>query len=160
MRRVQMPKILKIVLGLLLFCGAAIAADVTLAWDASESEGVTGYKIHVGTQSGTYDRTEDVGLVLTYTVMDLAYGKRFFFAATAYDATQESAYSNEVSKALVSCDLNADQSTNILDMQIMANLIQAGAAELQYDLNMDGALNILDMQLLANIILGQASCPQ
>lgn len=155
-----MPKILKIVLGLLLFCGAAIAADVTLAWDASESEGVTGYKVYIGASSGVYDRTEDAGNVLTYTVLDLAYGKKFYFAVTAHDATQESAYSNEVSKAFVSCDLNADQSTNILDMQIMANLIQAGAAELQYDLNMDGSLNILDMQLLANIILGQAVCPQ
>lgn len=136
------------------------AADVTLAWDASTSEGVTGYRVYVGASSGIYDRTEDVGNALTFTVRDLAYGKRYFFAATAYDPTSESAYSNEVTKALVSCDLNGDGATNILDMQIMANMIQLGAAELQYDLNMDGVLNILDMQLLANIIIGHTDCPQ
>ncbi len=57
------------------------------------------------------------------------------------------------------CDLNKDNSTNILDLQYLANIIlgispNPGNA----DLNKDSQVNILDLQYLANVILGKSGC--
>jgi hypothetical protein len=82
----------------LLLASCAGAGEITLAWDPSASDGVTGYKIHVGTASRSYVEIKDVGNVLTYKVDKLEMGKEYFFAATAYDAEgNESGFSNEVS---------------------------------------------------------------
>ncbi len=76
----------------------ALAAQVTLAWDASPEPDLAGYKIHYGTASGSYSAHLDVRNVTTYTVTGLAEGQTYYFAATAYDeAGNESSYSNQVS---------------------------------------------------------------
>lgn len=75
----------------------AYAASVTLAWDASASSGVTGYKIYVSNTSGSYTTGIDVGNVLTFTVQNLQNGTTYYFVATAYNPSNESGYSNEVS---------------------------------------------------------------
>jgi hypothetical protein len=72
------------------------AAQVTLAWDASDE--ATGYKIYYGLASNQYTSVVDVGNDLTYTFTDLHDGDTYYFAATAYDASHlESDYSTEVS---------------------------------------------------------------
>ena len=87
--------------GLIIFLFAvpapSSAADVELAWDASTSVDVTGYKLYVSTTSGTYAPASavDVGDVLTYTFTGMADGT-YYFVATAYDEKgNESGYSNE-----------------------------------------------------------------
>ena len=81
---------------IMLFVALAHAADATLAWTASPSPGVTGYRVHQGTVTGTYTTTKDAGLVTTTVITDLTPGQRYFFAATAYDAFgQQSGFSNE-----------------------------------------------------------------
>lgn len=86
---------------LIMFCLPAGAADVSLAWDASPSTEVTGYKIYVGTASRIYGPPITIGNQLTYTVTGLAGGTTYFFTATAFDgAGNESDYSNEVFKAI------------------------------------------------------------
>jgi hypothetical protein len=89
-----------------LFLGASVfhpsaragAASVTLGWDAAT--GVSGYKLHRGTASGSYTTSVDVGNVTSYTLSDLTSGTTHYFAVTAYDSSQEeSGYSNEVSYA-------------------------------------------------------------
>lgn len=73
------------------------ASSVTLAWSPSLSAGVTGNKLHYGTQSGTYDQVLDAGMQMSATASNLAPGTQYFFAATAYDSTgSESSFSNEV----------------------------------------------------------------
>jgi hypothetical protein len=89
---------LRLLLFLLLFSIPALCADVQLAWDSVAT--ATGYKIYVGSASGTYTLTYNVGNVTTYTVTGLGPGT-WYFAATAYDATRESGYSNEVSTTIV-----------------------------------------------------------
>jgi hypothetical protein len=85
-------------LGLLLLPVVASAATVSLAWDASVTPSVTGYKIYVSTTAGSYTASGiDVGKVLTYTVPVLAEGTKYYFVATAYNPGGESGYSNEVS---------------------------------------------------------------
>ena len=79
------------------FVNVTAATSVALAWNASTSTGVTGYKIYVGMSSGKYGTGIVVGNVLTYTVTGLAKGVTYYFAATAYNATGQSGYSNEIS---------------------------------------------------------------
>jgi len=98
---------------LLALFSQALGADVSLEWNASASEGVTGYKIYYGLFTPTdelraicqdetkylrnYQSTQTVSNQLTTTVRNLTPGKLAFFAATAFnDQGAESGYSNEV----------------------------------------------------------------
>jgi hypothetical protein len=90
-----------IVLAMIFFlAGMAYAARVTtvkLAWTASTSTQVTGYKIYYGAATGQYTVVTDAKNVLTYSFQNLPAGN-YFFAATAYDQYgNESGFSNEVS---------------------------------------------------------------
>jgi hypothetical protein len=70
--------------------------SITLTWDASTNQTVTGYKLYEGGASMTYTNVVDVGSALTYTYTNVASGT-YFFAATAYaPGGLESSYSPEV----------------------------------------------------------------
>ena len=72
------------------------AQKVRLAWDASPSPDVVGYRIHFGTNAGNYSFVTNVGLVRTQTIV-VPHTGRWFFAATAVDANgMESPFSNQV----------------------------------------------------------------
>lgn len=74
---------------------------VTLAWDASTSASVLGYKIYYGPSSRTYTNSVDVLNVLT-TAIERPHGSTNYYAVTAYDLNDvESDYSTEVSLAPV-----------------------------------------------------------
>lgn len=112
MRRLNLTKMVLLVLLLVGISCSAWGKTVTLSWDASPST-VSGYKIHYDTDSSTTSlngtgATEgaspiDVGNVLTYTVNGLADTVDHYFAVTAYDGSgNESIYSNTVHSAPVS----------------------------------------------------------
>ena len=89
-------------LSLLLFAAiSAHAADATFSWTAN-TDPVSGYKIHYGTSSRDYNSVIDVGLPtvvnggIVASVEGLQEGITYYFAATAYNATDESDYSDEV----------------------------------------------------------------
>jgi len=151
---------------ILLFCGCgtALAADVSLAWDASLSTDITGYKVYIGNSSRNYTTTIQIGNQTTYTATNLSNGT-YYFAVTAYDASgNESDFSNEVSQTIgtttCTCDINGDTSVNVLDLQALANVI-LGLRESSpsFDLNGSGSVDVLDLQILNNVILGLRSCP-
>jgi len=71
----------------------AYASDVVLGWNANTEPVLTGYKLYYGTASGKYNTSIDVGNVITYTVSGLPAGT-YYFALTAYSATEETGYSN------------------------------------------------------------------
>jgi len=70
---------------------------VTLAWDAVSSPSPSGYRLYYGQNSRAYSSPLDAGTQTTYTVPGLTDGQTYYFAVTAYDADEESAFSNEVS---------------------------------------------------------------
>ena len=77
---------------------------MTLTWAANGEPDLAGYKVYVGTASGTYSFPGSaflIGNVRSYTVSNLPKGQTYFFAVSAYDsAGNESVLSAEVSKSL------------------------------------------------------------
>jgi hypothetical protein len=147
-----------------LLCGfsSSFAADISLAWDASVTPTVVGYKVYLGNASHTYGTPITIGNQTTCIVTGLANGT-YYFAVTAFDADgNESDFSNEVSQVIGSttqhCNLNGDADVNVLDLQLLANVI-LGITTGSYDLNSDGHVDVLDLQILNNVILGIRSCP-
>ena len=81
---------------LLLFVSNAYAGQVTLAWDAVSAPGLSGYRLYYGQFWFLFLATR-CRHQTTYTVPGLTDGQTYYFAVTAYDADEESAFSNEVS---------------------------------------------------------------
>lgn len=75
-----------------------LASSVPLAWDASTSSNISGYKVYYGNASRSYSTIKTIGNQTTYTVDGLGMGT-WYFAVTAFDKDgNESDFSNEVSK--------------------------------------------------------------
>jgi hypothetical protein len=73
------------------------AENVTLAWDPNSEPDLAGYRIHYGTESGTYTQIIDVGNVTATTISGLTRGTTYFAAGTAYNTSDlESDYSQEI----------------------------------------------------------------
>jgi len=82
---------------MLTWASAAGAQQLTLAWDASASSAVAGYRLYYGTNTRSYQFVTNTDLMLTQAVV-LPHRGRWFFAATAYDTNGlESDFSSEVS---------------------------------------------------------------
>ncbi len=76
---------------------SARAGQVTLAWDPNSESNIAGYRIHYGTQSGSYEYSVDVKNETSCTISGLQEGSVYYFAATAYDSrNNESDYSEEL----------------------------------------------------------------
>jgi hypothetical protein len=77
---------------------------VTLTWTANRESDLAGYKVYVGTASGTYNFPGSAfvtGNVTSYTVANLPKNQTYFFAISAYDsAGNESPLSAEVSRSI------------------------------------------------------------
>ena len=74
-----------------------------LTWDAVMDSNLAGYRIYYGTSPRAYEQPfgqgVEVGNVTTFAVTGLNRGSRHYFAATAFDTSNnESALSNEVFK--------------------------------------------------------------
>ena len=78
--------------------------SLTLTWTANGESDLAGYKIYIGTASGTYNFSGSpfvIGKVTSYTVANLPNGQTYFISMSAYDsAGNESPLSAEVSKSL------------------------------------------------------------
>lgn len=74
-------------------------ASVTLAWNPSPDQTVTGYRLYYGVEPEQYTNSiVVVGNNTSCTVTGLVFGVTYYFATTAYDSNgMESEFSNEVS---------------------------------------------------------------
>lgn len=142
----------------------AAAADVSLAWDPSISSNISGYRLYIGSSSRSYGAPIQLGNQTAHTVTGLAAGT-WYFSVTAFDVNgNESGFSNEVSTVISgsirTCDFNRDGTTNISDLQLLANaILGAIPSSSDYDLNGNSMVDTLDLQILNNVILGLRSCP-
>ncbi len=95
---------------LTLFSPSAIAADVTLAWDASTSSNVGGYRVHYGLSSGIYPNNVFAGSQTSYILSGLESGKTYYIVVTAHAAIgfDQSVFSNEVSGKIPILDSDND----------------------------------------------------
>jgi len=74
------------------------ATQLRLAWDPSPNPAIVGYRLHLGTTSGSYPHTLEAGANTSITVPDVVAGRTYFFTVTGYNSDQvESAPSNEIS---------------------------------------------------------------
>ncbi len=84
-----------------LLAPVAPAGQVTVAWDRNPESEVAGYRIYYGTQPGSYTASLDAGNETNVSVTELQDGMTYYFAAVAYDASNnESGFSNEISYAV------------------------------------------------------------
>ncbi|ULA60304.1 MAG: Fibronectin type-III domain-containing protein [Nitrospira sp.] len=78
-------------------------ASATVSWNANTEADLAGYRIYVGTRSGSYGFVGpfEVTKSTNFTVPNLPLGATYFFAVSAFDKSgNESAKSAEVSKSL------------------------------------------------------------
>lgn len=69
---------------------------VQLTWNAIQNEGVVGYNVFYGTQSGVYSSIQSCGDVNNFLVLGLNPGQVYYFAVVAYDDYgNQSPFSNE-----------------------------------------------------------------
>lgn len=124
--------LLNVVCLFLLFCGQAYAGSLSLAWSASTSTNVGGYKIYYGTASKTYSANVDAGDVTSFQLNGLTAGKTYYLAVTAYDTTgtKESAFSAELSAVVpvaLTADFNADTVSGIAPLTVSFTSVTTGA---------------------------------
>jgi len=75
---------------------------VQLAWDANPESTVIGYYVYVGTTSGLYTQSYDVGNTTTYNFTAGTPGQQYFFAIAAYvSGSIQGPRSSEVSATVV-----------------------------------------------------------
>src|SRR5262249_42966709 len=67
---------------------ATSSGPTDLSWDPSISTDVVGYYLYIGTASGIYSFTIDVGMVTFYELTNLEVGNTYYFAVTAYDSSR------------------------------------------------------------------------
>lgn len=77
------------------FHTAALAGQLTLAWDAVA--GAAGYRLYYGQASGNYTNSVDTGSATSVTLPSLTNGATYYLAVTDYtSAGIQSGYSNQV----------------------------------------------------------------
>ena len=77
---------------------SAFAGTVNLAWDPSSGKDIVGYNVYYGPASRSYSNKVNVGKSTSCSLSGLTSGKKYYFAATAYNSNNaESSYSTEIS---------------------------------------------------------------
>ena len=121
-----------LLLGVLLGFGWARspeAAVVRLAWDAVDDDRVTGYKLHYGTASGSYEEVITVPVGTTQvTTPDLTWGAYYFAVQACGTDTVDgevvdicSPFSSEVSTTIARPPIQAPGNLRFLDMSVSSD---------------------------------------
>jgi len=63
----------------------AYAAEATLGWDPNTEPDLAGYRVYVGSESGSYSSSVDTGMETSYTLSNLEPDKTYYLTVTAYN---------------------------------------------------------------------------
>ena len=108
----DLPKIFFIVFAAVLCAGPALAASITVSWDANEEPDISHYIVKYGTASGTYSNSVNVAGT-SYTASNLEDGRTYYFVVQAVDfAGQIGPASDEVSISIPSAGGDGDDSSD------------------------------------------------
>jgi hypothetical protein len=94
-----------------LYWQTAHAAEVSLAWEASN--GAMGYKVYYGLESQNYPFIADIGLSTQCTISALDFGETYYFTVTAYNEYGESDFAREISYSPDLCVMDLDSDGDI-----------------------------------------------
>ena len=73
-------------------------SSIQLTWEANQDPDLMGYRVYMGTSTGSYPTINEAGLTQSFLFQNLAEGKSYYFTVTAYDqAGNYSGPSEEVS---------------------------------------------------------------
>jgi len=76
---------MKLILAFMCVCVSALAAQVTLAWDANTEPDIAGYRIYFGTNG--FGEVVNAGNVTNITITTLVAGGAYSFYATCYNTS-------------------------------------------------------------------------
>lgn len=118
---------------------SADAATLTLAWDPSPDPSVTGYIVYIGTTSGSYYTSIDVGNTTTAQFAQAQANLTYYFVVAAYAGGLVGALSTEVSAVAAtsspgSVTLAWDRSG---DVSVTGYLVYVGTRSGAYDTTID-----------------------
>ena len=99
-------KLIMIAFAITLNFQPAHSAEVSFTWNSIEA--ATGYHIYYGFESRNYPFVVDIGLWTQCTISDLDDGRIYYFAVTAYDESDESEFSEELTYGSDICDADID----------------------------------------------------
>jgi len=128
-------------ISILVLCGAllpveALAAQVTLEWDYQDPR-AAGFMLYCGSTSGSYDTRLDVGNTTSAVVSGLTIGATYYCAVTAYDYTEESRFSNEITVipfAAPSPDFSISTTSGMAPLSVaLTNTTSGQASRWQWD---------------------------
>lgn len=78
------------------YARVAAADTFVLDWHPNSESEVSGYLVFIGTQSGNYSTTVDVGMATSYSFTSDVPGQTYYFALKAYAGAAQSPYSAEM----------------------------------------------------------------
>jgi len=146
MRR-KISEIIIMTLAAILFPVALIAASIEVSWNANTEADLAGYKIHYGTQTGSYTSTLNAGKVTTTSIDNLQTGSTYYLAITAYDNdANESGYSQEVSIAIPIPDTTPPTGSIIIN----ANAARASSRTITLSLSASDAAGTVESMKISN----------
>ena len=118
-------KLIMIMFVITLNSPSAHSAEVSFEWD--DTDGATGYKIYYGFESRNYPFMVDIGLWTECTVSGLDNDRIYYFAVTAYNESEESEFSPELTCCSNMCDADIDIDGDI-DGSDLAGIITGSSA--------------------------------
>ncbi|HKY20072.1 MAG TPA: fibronectin type III domain-containing protein [Vicinamibacterales bacterium] len=110
--------------------GSAEAGTVTLRWDPNPEPDIAGYIVSMGTASGQYSSSADIGNQTSFQTADLDLTRTYYFSVQAYNtAGIRSAPSAEVSTTALVTPLSLTSiTTSVASPQILGATVTFAAA--------------------------------
>ena len=136
----------------LLLSQSAFAGSLLISWDPISSSMLAGYKIKLGTTSGSYSQSLSVGKVTSYTLQNLTDGVKYYFVVVGVDGNSiEGMPSIEVSGLVLNSASIAATSITTSSAIVTWTTNKPGSSQIEYGTTTSyGSTTPLDSTLVSN----------